>query len=542
MTVIRALIEALGADYGQWRGLVRALMKVSFRTVQHGMQVATRNSNARPVSWFTIILMLILGLMIANLAGRLANPFSLSLTVLTLVALTVLYLLLQNFRAVTVTPQDYEVLGHRPVSPRTYLIARLTVIMAQQSIMTVLLAGPAALVCGFRFGGPPALALFLAAFLLVFCTVLMAICIFATVIEKTGGETLARALTWTQVVLLALYLGPLLFEEWVTALFQGIGAEPRGWLLALPTAWFAGVASLATGNFTVGALACLLGVLGSSGGLAWFARDKLSLASAQKFRSMPGASAKTHSRRRLAPRPRPSRQGIGPAATLAWGQLRHDMRLRTSVIVVLPLCAVYFIVMLRMPGPMDPFVPGVNALGALGLMGVHASVMLAPAVLLEQLYSSESYRAAWIFFATPADRARFAARVRHSVTLYFFLPYIVLAAIGLAWRFEEAWHGMVHALLLGGLGVLIMQVAQFLWPRLPFALAHNLPRAGVPNFLTLLGCFAVAVALALYAPFAYARPTWAMGTFSAVALGVAAMERILPKRLNRKLRWPESDG
>ena len=537
MTAIRALIEALGADYGQWRGLVRPLMQVSYRVLQDSMQVAGRKANARPVSWFAIFLMLMFGVLISNLAGIPGNAFSLSLTVLTYVAVTVLYLLLQNFRAVTVTPQDYEVLGHRPVSPRTYLIARLTVVMAQQAIMTTLLAGPSVLACGFRFGWMPALALLLAALLIVFCAVLFAISTFATVIENVGVERLARALTWTQVVLLPLYLGPLFYEEWVSALIEGVGRGPQGWLLVLPTAWFAGLATLAAGEFTAETWACLLAVLGSSGGLAWLARDKLSLASGRKFASMAAADAKSRSAGRFTGRIRPGKSRLGPAATLAWRQLRHDMRLRMGVIGTVPMFALYFIVMLQLSGPVDPFVSGANALGALGLVGIHASVMIAPAMLLEQLYHSESWRAAWVFFAAPANRAHIAVRARHIVTICFFLPYLALAAIGLAWRFEEVWHGLVHAVLLGGLGVLIMQVAQFLWPRLPFALAPNRHRARLPLFLTLLGGFSLAAALAFYASFAYARPAWAIGTFAALALCLAGMERVLPARLNRKLRW-----
>ena len=477
MTAVRALIEALGADYGQWRGLVRPLMQVSYRVLQDSMQVAGRKANARPASWLTIIVMVMFGVFIANLAGMAGNAFSLSLAALTYVAVTVLYLLLQNFRAVTVTPQDYEVLGHRPVSPRTYLIARLTVVMAQQAIMTALLAGPSVLACGFRFGWMPALALLLAALLIVVCAVLLSISTFATLIRNVGGERLARALTWAQVVMLALYLGPLLFAGWANPLFEGIGSAPQGWLLVLPTAWFAGLATLAAGEFTVGAWACLLAVLGSGGGLAWFARNKLSLASGRKFASMAVAEAKSRSAGRFTGRSRPGERRLGPAATLAWRQLRHDMRLRMGVIGTIPLFALYFILSFQMPGPVDPFVPGANALGALALMGIHASVIMAPALLLEQLYYSESWRAAWVFYATPANRAHIAARARHFVTICFFLPYLSLAAIVLAWRFEEAWHALVHVLLLGALGVLIMQVAQFLWPRLPFcACAQSPPR------------------------------------------------------------------
>ena len=538
MNPVRAVTRTLGVDYAQWRGLLRPLMNVSFRAQQDSMQRGKRTKNARPVSWPMMIVMLVIGLFIVNLAGRLPNAFALSLGTLTLVAATQLLLLLQNFEAVAVTRQDYEALGHRPVGPRTYLAARLTVIMAHQGIITALLAGPSILACGLRFGWLPAAAMILAAVLLAFCTVLLVIAAFATLMKGVGAEKLARALSYAQFLLLALYLAPMFYEEWAIALLGGVGSGPNGWILALPTAWFAGLASLASGDFSVSAWAGLLGVLGSSGGLAWFARDKLSLASAQKLGAVASESARRRSERQ-------SRAWFGGPRRLGWpatlvrGQLRHDMRLRMGAIVVLSLFGFYLVLSLQMSGPMDPFVPGGSALA---LFGIHASVLLAPVLLLESLYASESWRAGWIFFATPADRARCAAQVRHAVTLYFFLPYLALAAIGLAWRFEQVWHGLAHALLLGCLGVLIMQLSQFLWPRLPFSLPHNRTRARLPSFVLLFGCMFVAGPLGLYVEFAYARPAWTIGTFAGAVLGVLAMERILPARMNRKLRWMTSEG
>lgn len=538
MNPVRALIETLGVDYAQWRGLVRPLMNVSFRASQDSMQMGRRTENARPVSWRMMVLMLVFGLLIVDLAGRLPNAFSLSLAALTFVAATQLFLLLQNFQAVSVTRQDYEALGHRPVGPRTYLAARLTAIMAYQGIITALLAGPSILACGLRFGWLPAIALILAAGLLVFCTVLLVIAAYATLIKGVGAEKLARTLSYAQVVLLALYLAPMFFEEWAIALLGGVGTSPNGWILVLPTAWFAGLASLASGDFTVSAWASLFGVLCSSGGLAWFARDKLSLASAQKLGAAASESARPRSGRQSRVwfgRPR----RLGWPATLAWGQLRHDMRLRMGAIVVLPLCAFYLVLSLQVSGPVDPFVPGASKLA---LFGIHASVLMAPVLLLEYLYASESWRAGWIFFATPADRARCAAQVRRAVTLFFFLPYLALAAIGLAWRFEQVWHALAHALLLGCLGLMIMQASQLLWPRLPFSLPHNRPRARLPSFVLLFGCMVVAGSLGFYAEFAYARPVWTIGTLAGAVLGAVVMERILPARLNRKLRWLGSEG
>ena len=155
MSAIRALIEALGADYGQWRGLVRPLIKVSFRAPLNPGPVARRKRKARLVSGGTLFLAVFCGLIIANTAGQLADPFPFSLLALNLLAIFVLVLRLQNFQAVTVSPKDYEALGHRPVSPRTYLLARLAVLMANQGIITAIMAGPVVLLSGLRFGWPP---------------------------------------------------------------------------------------------------------------------------------------------------------------------------------------------------------------------------------------------------------------------------------------------------------------------------------------------------------------------------------------------------
>ena len=78
--------------------------------------------------------------------------------------------------------------------------------------------------------------------------------------------------------------------------------------------------------------------------------------------------------------------------------------------------------------------------------------------------------AGWIFFSTPVDRARLAADTRYCVTLYFLAPLLALVAACLAWLFEAVWHALAHVVLLGLLGIFLMQASQCLWPRLPFSM------------------------------------------------------------------------
>ena len=539
MSAIRAMIEALGADYGQWRGLVRPLINVSIRAPLNPGPVARQKRKAHLVSGGTLFLTVFSGLIIANTAGQLADPFPFSFLALNLLAIFVLVVRLQNFQAVTVTPTDYEALGHRPVGPRTYLLARLTVLMANQGIITVLMAGPSVLLSGLRFGWTWAVGLLLATGLLVLLVVLALISVYASLIGKLGGGRLVRALTFVQLGLAGMYMATLLLQDRMLAGLAVLGPGPDGWLLAVPTVWFAALAALPAGEVTDNFWICLLGVAGSLGGLGWFARDKLSLSSARNLAGMPP---------RTSGRPSgPARQlgdvaalrPLNAAATLVRGQFRYDMQFRMGVVALLPILGLASITSFQASAPLDPFVAGASAWG---LWGVHFALLAPPLFVLEQMYVSESYRAGWIFYATPANRDRFAGQARHCVVLFILAPCLVLSTIALAWLFEAFWHALAHVFLLACLSILLMQAGQFFWPRLPFSLPPNRPWAKAPLTIQLFGAVALSALFGPYAAFAYARPAWTIGTFAGAVLGVMMMERILPARMNRKLHWLESEG
>lgn len=539
MSAIRALIEALGADYGQWRGLVRPLIKVSFRAPLNPGPVARRKRKARLVSGGTLFLAVFCGLIIANTAGQLADPFPFSLLALNLLAIFVLVLRLQNFQAVTVSPKDYEALGHRPVSPRTYLLARLAVLMANQGIITAIMAGPVVLLSGLRFGWPRSVGLLLAAGLLVLLVVLALISVYAGLIGKLGGRRLVRALTLVQLVLAGTYLAALLFQDRVLAELADLGPGPDGWLLAVPTVWFAALAALPAGEVTGNFWICLLGVAGSLGGLGWFARDRLSLSSARNLAEMPDKTAGGPPGPARQPGGFAALQRLNAAATLIRGQFRRDMQFRMGVVALLPIVGLALITSFQASAPLDPFVAEASAWR---LFGVHFALLALPVYVLEQTYASESYRAGWIFFATPANRARFAGQARHCVVLFVLAPCLVLSAIVLAWLFEALWHALAHVFLLACLSMLVMQAGQLFWPRLPFTLPLNRRWARAPLTIQLFGAGALCVLFGPYAAFAYARPAWTIGTIAVAASGVLAMEWVLPAQLNRRLRWLESES
>jgi hypothetical protein len=82
---------------------------------------------------------------------------------------------------------------------------------------------------------------------------------------------------------------------------------------------------------------------------------------------------------------------------------------------------------------------------------------------------SESWRAAWIFFATPASHARIVVAAKNFVAIYFLGSYLFALALLWSYFFDRVWHAAVHALFAGLLAHLLLQLAVIVKPALPFA-------------------------------------------------------------------------
>ena len=82
---------------------------------------------------------------------------------------------------------------------------------------------------------------------------------------------------------------------------------------------------------------------------------------------------------------------------------------------------------------------------------------------------SESWRAAWIFFASPASHARIVVAAKNFITVYFLGAYLLVLAAFWSYFFDRIWHAVVHALFAGLLAHLLLQLMVMVKPTLPFA-------------------------------------------------------------------------
>src|SRR5260221_14609303 len=101
-----------------------------------------------------------------------------------------------------------------------------------------------------------------------------------------------------------------------------------------------------------------------------------------------------------------------------------------GVLSIVPLTGFYLLMGLEGGAMRDPFDGG--AYGP----GVYFAVMFIPMTLHTALTASESWRAAGVFFATPASHARIVVAAKNFVTVYFLGAYIVALAGFWSWFFH----------------------------------------------------------------------------------------------------------
>ncbi len=545
--MIRRLIEAFGADYGQWRVLTRMMLKSDFRGatgVSMGGSSGSGSNKAMLIG--SMIMYFLMGVYVAMIVGFTAwmsgtdsvevvhRGTLLGGTVgLTMVGVIVGMAVLIDFQSVVISPDDYEILSHQPISSRTYFLVKLTNVLVYTLVIGGLVGAPATLPVLISAGPLAALGWLSAVAGMTAATTLAMVCAYATLLRVVNPDRLRRALSYVHVVLvMAMFAGPVLMAEVLEPMFdiaraQGGIAAPR-WLIAVPPAWFASFLALSAGEWNVAYPFAAVAAVGSIAVLLHYARARLSLAYAENL-----AQTAAVSRRRVR-RTSTTRSGrwrlppeLSVIITLVRGQFRDDMTFRLGVLGMLPATLLYFFMAVR-DGPLpDPFV----ALGfeAMGLWLLHFAAIAFPLTILETLFRSESFPASWIFFSTPADRARLVMSAGMCVTLFMIAPFVVVFLAIFAWSFGNLWHAVAHALVLGLNAHLAIQMMLLAAPRLPF----SMPTRKGSRMGTIVGMIVVGTVIALFLPLAL-WVAYSRTAFTIAYIGVLALAGVLTPIMVRR--------
>lgn len=277
MSARRPTPDARTFDRRQFRALLGVYFKINVRgSISRGLGP---QGKPRAFIW-TFAIYALMGLMIgggnAFLVPDMATYLTIVYSVTFMMAMMIAILESSN---ILFSPQEEDVLGHRPVSERTLLAAKIV------NLVGILLAvalslNAASLFFILRVRGArpwaPLAHLAVLVLLCVFCASAVVL-IYGVVTRWVGRERFQALVTWAQIVMMILFTVGFQFAGRFADGLKGF--DVRGWLpwlLPLPPMWFVGL-GMALGSAAAPGMMFLLGgvALGATGVCAWLALARL---------------------------------------------------------------------------------------------------------------------------------------------------------------------------------------------------------------------------------------------------------------------------
>ena len=423
--------------------LLKALVTMDLRGQHYGRATGVRaGALVSPLLWVLAQFLTASCLLSAFLFARVHVEFFAFAGLATSMML-VFSAIVVEFHEVVLDPRDREILGHRPIPPRTYALARMGNLLFYVALMSVALTiFPAILGAALRDAGPGYLPAYLyASFLLNLFTAAVVV-LFYTLFARSGAfEGAKTVLAWTQILLImVLFYGAQMMLRKATGDFELFAARPPQWFGTLPPMW---LASFVSGRFGWWFAVAATAVVAATCALA--------------VARLSHAYAAVHSGgARTVTLPVPVRKRrLGPAALafrLTRTMMRRDadLKMRTWPSLGMGVAAVGL--GLFSGQWTDPM----RVTGATSILPLAVIPLLASAVpiAIHNLAYSRDHRAAWLLHAAPlASPARFRDGVRSAVLYTFFLPVMALFFLVLCWTWGDPLHALAHV----GIGWLVIE-------------------------------------------------------------------------------------
>lgn len=532
--MIDRLIYALGVDPIQWRALVRTYLRMDFRA---GGGATTRTGSGRARGHPLVGVAIITGLggaMFAILAARIPDLHVSATLLTTYGGINTVMLLLVDFTGLVVSPDDYGVLGHRPVSSRTYFAARLASILAYIGFVSVVLALLPAICYAlwWQLGVIGFAATFAAVLLGNVSATIIIITVYAMMLTLVHPHRLRRALSYLQLVsMMGFYVAYYLsMEGFRNSFLFHLSFSDQPWMWINPASWFAAFVRLAAGDvpwrvWMASGLAFAISV-----GCIPLAAGRLSLEYAQQLAETTVAGEPPARRRFRLP-------GFGRAesravALLVAAQFRFDQRFRMAILGIIPLILFYLLLGLNQGALADPFSPDGRSSAGVPL---YMAVVFMPMTLHASLHYSDSWRAAWIFFATPASTARLIVAAKNIVTVWFLGSYLLLLAMIWSYYYERVWHAFFHAAVIGLLAHMLLQITVMMQPSLPFAAEPRKVERSARLYGVLFFGSMIAAIIPTFLPFVYVSTSLTAVVVALMVAMTAALEYTLRLRVTEAI-------
>lgn len=543
-----SLFERLGIDYRQWKALVRTSFILLRRNPAFAQGINTGGSSRTAGLVFALFFYGVVGILLAFIPSANPDPALTATLILFPTSFLVASLVLLEFGATIIAPEDYSILSVQPINSRTYFVSRLSVVILFTVLFAAVLNLPSVVTYTIHHGIFVGAAWVLAATLNAVVTAMAMVLIYTSALKVIPYRRMKSFMGFVQMGMsFIVYGGFGLLSSKLQNILNDVAAGYGWWWSLLPPAWFGALPGLAAGNWTVqngiGALAALLLIaFVIPAGAA-----KISLSYAESIARAAGASSEkvaAPAKRGRISLPLLGRPEDRAIALLIARQFRYDLKFKMTVLAIVPLTVLYLYQGLQGSGHFyNPFQPGIDtkALGSSSLL--YMAIILFPGILKDEIGRSDNFRAAWVFFTSPADRTKLVLAVKRVLTAYFLLPYLFLLGFVFYYFFQNLLHVVMHETVLILASQIQLQIMFMIGARLPFSHPRGIgEKTGFMAFILLLGPVLLFLVILAFAAFLYSSAlSYLLGTVVLAAL-VVLFERLLRKRVERKVGRLEFAG
>lgn len=541
--MIDKLLRRLDVDVVQWRALTRVSLKHDLRRAQSVQKTGKRTKPGSQIA-FQLFFYFVYGGLFGVVVAGMADTFLGTGIIVTYTMFTIGVMVLLDYSTLVTSPDDYAVLGYQPISSRTYFAARVTNLLTYVLAVTVSLSLVPAVALSMRLGFDFTVgaALILATSLAAVTTALAMVLLYGLLLRHVPAQRLKNALSYLQLATSFLIYGgyvlvPRLLEDSPIMQRQ---LEKTPAVLLFPASWFTSWVEIARGvlgwkELLPTAISVIALVV-----VARAAAGRLSLEFSERLGALTTVSGGT----KEAPRARSWSPFRGGEARAVWllirGQFRSDQKFRMSVLGILPMTAIYLIMTIADGSVSDPFVRGLRGSNATVL---NMAVIMFPVLLNFALTRSENFMAAWIFYATPADRQATVNAMKRTILFYFVVPYLALFGLLLSIWVHNVLHIAVHILVLALISNLTLTIMTVTSPELPFSRPPQKGERTVNMLLvTLIAVVLAAAAIPIASAFFYISSARTAGLIVGLWLSSVVIERIGRVRMRRRVLESEFAG
>jgi hypothetical protein len=452
------LLAGLDIQPRPFRAFLWALITMDLRSFHYGKSTGVgANATFSPLFW-VVGQFLTASLLLSMFLFARVDVYFFALAGLSSAALCLVSAVVVEFNEAALDPRDRSVIGHRPLTPRTYAAARMGNFLFYVALLGLALTVfPAVIGAFLRDAGPAYLFAYgWASLLAVLTSASLVILLLTTVGADASLESAQSVLAWTQIgLILVVFYGAQLVIRKGTSGVALFAADPPDWIVWLPPHW------LARGVEVAASEGLSLRLLGWAGLATLGVLTLLFLAIFQLSRAYTNLNTAGSAWRRVhLPRPtvagsvgggwltrlftRGRAEAVGFWLTRTHFARDAELKMRSYPLFVMAIAGVFLAI--ATDNCTDPFRVHANT----SVLPIAVIALLASAVppVVQNVSFTRDPGAAWLLESAPLlDTARLVAGVRKALAVGLFYPALGLLFLSLAWAWQDPLGAGLHTLV-----------------------------------------------------------------------------------------------